>query len=90
MQEVVEAVKRKIIFWWLTHCYLRNIAKRYPDHFVKSINDLTDNPICRKIMRLRYMGESPLKFDAIAIDMKMDVRNVFSYHKKVIDKIITG
>lgn len=90
MQEAIDAVKRKIIFWWLTHCYLRQIAKRYPDHFKEVVNDITDNLICRRIMLERYASDPQKKFEAIAIDMKMDVRNVFSYHKKVIDKIITG
>ena len=90
MQEVAEAVKRKIIFWWLTHCYLRMIGKRYPEHFEKQINDLTDNRICRKIMLMRYTGDTQKKFEVIAIDMGMDVRNVFSYHKSVVDKIISS
>lgn len=40
-------------------------------------------------MLLRYTGE-PLKFEAIAFEMNTDVRNVFSYHKKVIDLIISN
>lgn len=36
------------------------------------------------------MGDKQMKFEAIAIDMRTDVRNVFSYHKIVVDKIITG
>lgn len=90
MREVIDAVKRKIIFWWLTHCYLRQIGKRYPEHFEKQINDLTDNLTCRKIMLMRYTGDPQKKFEVIAIDLGMDVRNVFLYHKKVVDKIIMG
>ena len=41
-------------------------------------------------MMMRYTGEPQKKFELIAIDMGMDVRNVFSYHKKVVDKIISG
>ena len=87
---MLDAAKNKIIFWWLTHCYLRRIGKRYPEYFTKQVNDLTDNRICRKIMALRYTGESQMKFEAIAIEMNMDLRNVFAYHKKVIDKIISS
>lgn len=90
MQEVVESVKRKIIAFWLTHCYLRRIGKLYPFYFMKQINDLTDNRICRKIMQLRYIGETQLSFEQVAYEMNMDIRNVFTYHKKVIDKIISG
>jgi hypothetical protein len=85
----MENAKRKIISFWLTHVFLRQIAKRYPEYFEKWINDLTDNRNCRKVMLLRYTGE-PLKFEAIAFEMNTDVRNVFSYHKKVIDLIISN
>lgn len=85
----MENAKRKIISFWLTHGFLRQIAKRYPEYFEKWINDLTDNRNCRKVMLLRYTGE-PLKFEAIAFEMNTDVRNVFSYHKKVIDLIISN
>ena len=86
----MEKVKYKIIFWWLTHCYLRRIAKRYPDHFKQMIYDLTDNINERKVMLLRYVGEVQLKFEAISYEMNTDIRNVFKYHKNVIDKIISG
>lgn len=87
---MLEEVKRKVISFWLTHCFLRRIAKRYPEYFEKWISDITDNRNCRKVMRLRYMGDSPLKFEAISIEMNTDIRNVFAYHKKVIDAIVTG
>lgn len=90
LHNIQNTVRDKIIFWWLTHCYLRQIAKRYPDHFKELINDITDNRNCRRVMLMRYTGESPLKFEAIAYEMNIDVRNVFAYHKKVIDKIISG
>ena len=85
----MENAKRKIIAFWLTHSYLRRIGKRYPEHFQRLINDITDNNTTRKIMALRYTGEQPLKFEAIAYELNMDVRNVFTYHKKVIDRIIS-
>ena len=87
---MLDQLKRRVIFFWLTHGFLRRIAKRYPEYFENWINDITDNRIARKIMKLRYMGESPLKFEAISIDMNMDLRNVFSYHKKVIEAIISA
>lgn len=90
MQKKLELAKYKIISFWLTHIFLRRIAKRYPEFFVRWINDLTDNRNCRKIMKLRYMGESQLKFEAISIEMNTDIRNVFTYHKRVIDLIISN
>jgi len=86
----MESVKRRVIAFWLTHTYLRRIAKRYPEYFEKRINDLTDNRTERKIFKLRYMGDYPLKFEAIACELNIDLRRVFSYHKDVIDTIIYG
>lgn len=86
----MESIKRKIIAFWLTHSYLRRIAKRYPEYFEQRINDLTDNKTSRKIMKLRYMGNEPYKFKTIAYELNIDIRNVFTYHKEVIDKIILG
>lgn len=86
----MESVKYKIVWFWLTHGFLRRIAKRYPDYFKKWIYDLTDNENCRRVMLFRYYGEKPLKFEAIAITMNTDIRNVFFYHKKVVNSIITG
>lgn len=87
--QISQKIKRNIIAFWLTHNYLRRIGKRYPEYFKTMIYDLTDNRNERKIMLLRYTGE-PLKFEAIAYEMNTDVRNVFSYHKKVIDLIISN
>ena len=87
---MLDQVKRKVIFFWLTHGFLRRIAKRYPEYFECWIKETTDNRIARKIMKLRYMGDTPLKFEAIAYDLNMDIRNVFSYHKKVVEQIISG
>ena len=41
-------------------------------------------------MKLRYIGDTQMKFEAIAYEMNMDTRNVFSYHKRVIDLIISN
>lgn len=85
---MLEVAKRKVVFFWLTHSYLRRIAKRYPEYFEKRINDITDIRNCRRVMKLRYIDN--LKFEAIAFEMNTDVRNVFKYHKKVVDRIISG
>ena len=84
----MESVKRKIVFYWLTHFYLRRIGKRYPDYFIKQISDLTDNYTARRIMAFRYVNDPQMKFESIAYDMNKDVRQVFRLHKQVIDKII--
>ena len=50
------------------------------------IEDLTDSYMQQKVMYKRYISNE--KFEAIAIDLNVDIRYVFSLHKKVIDKII--
>ena len=87
---MLEKIKRDVIAFWLTHGFLRRIGKRYPDSFENMINGLTDNEKCRRVMKLRYTGEKQLKFEAISYEMNTDVRNVFMYHRQVIDKIISG
>ena len=83
---MLEAAKRKVIFFWLTHSYLRRIGKRYPEYFEHWMKDLTDNRNSIKVMKLRYIDN--LKFEVIAIDMGVDVRYIFTLHKKVLEKII--
>lgn len=82
----LELLKSKVISFWLTHSYLRRLGKFYPTHFKKMIEDLTDSHSQQKVMYKRYIDNK--KFEAIAIDMGVDVRYVFALHKKVIDKII--
>lgn len=89
MQKLKREIKYKIIWFWLTRIFLRRIGKRYPEFFKNYIYDITDNRTARNIMLLRYSGESPMKFEAIAITLKIDVRNVFAYHKKTLDAIIS-
>jgi len=85
---MLDTAKHKIVSFWLTHGFLRRIAKRYPDYFESWINDLTDSKISKKIMHKRYIEN--IKFEAIAIDLNVDVRFVFRKHKEVIEKIINN
>ena len=86
----MENVKRKIIFFWLTHIFLRRIGKRYPDYFYKWICELTDDQKSRSIMNLRYARETQEKFESIAIELNIPLRRVFEKHKKVVNRIISG
>jgi len=79
-------MKDSVIRFWLTHHYLRKIGKFKPDFFLDLIDEVTDNNNAKRVMSKRYIDN--LKFEAIAYDMNMDVRNVFRYHKQVIDKLI--
>ena len=86
----MELIKRTVISFWLTHLFLRRIAKRYPDFFNSWIADVTDSIPQRRIMQLRYTGTTPMKFEAIAIEMGISPRCVFEHHKKVIDRLISN
>ena len=41
-------------------------------------------------MALRYTGDNPMKFEAIACELNIAPRRVFEKHKKVIDRIISA
>lgn len=84
----MENAKRRIVSFWLTHIFLRRIAKRYPEYFKRWIKDITDDNTKRKIMELRYSGDSPMKFEAIAYELNITPRRVFEKHKSVIDRMI--
>lgn len=81
----VERVKAKIIALWL-HIWLKRIARKYPDFFVKMLNDLDLSDKCIKIMKLRYIEKK--KFKEIPELVHTEERNVYTLHKRVIDKII--
>lgn len=84
----MESVKRKAVSFWLTHIFLRRVAKRYPDYFSQWIKDTTDDTTARKIMIMRYLGDTQMKFESIAYTLNISVRRVFEKHKKVIDHMI--
>ena len=84
----MEEVKRKIIYFWLTHFFLRRIGKRYPDFFKQWVTDNIENTIERKILIFRYTGESQMKFSAIALELKLDESNLFKYHKRAVNSLI--
>lgn len=84
------SAKHKIISFWLTHIFLRRIGKRYPEYFTRWIKDITDDNTARKIMAMRYTGEDPMRFEAIAYELNIAPRRVFEKHKSVIDRMIGG
>ena len=86
----MENVKHKVISFWLTHIFLRRIGKRYPDFFNNWMADITDSERQRKIMALHYTGKTPMKFEAIAVELNSTPRRVFEQHKKVINRLIVG
>ena len=79
-------IKAEVIRFWLTHHYLRKIAKRYPCFFLDLIDEITDNINEVRVMNERYIKNK--KFEAISIDTGIDIRYVFKLHRQVIDKLI--
>ena len=86
----MENIKNRIVAFWLSHVFLRRVGKRYPEYLVRWVNDITDDETARKIMSMRYIGDSPMKFEAIAYELNMAPRRIFEKHKKVIDHMISN
>jgi len=80
-------LKDEIIRFWLTHRYLPKTATRFPVFFIQLMDEITESNREARVMRERYMLRK--KFEAIAIDMNVDVRYIFRLHRKVIDKLVT-
>lgn len=84
----MDAVKHKIIYFWLTHCFLRHMGKRYPEWFKQWVYDAISSPVQRKILLMRYTGVTRMKFEAIALELKIDTSNLFKYHKKAVERLM--
>ena len=85
----MEAAKRKIVYFWLTHDFLRRMGKRYPEWFKEWVTNSTDSSTATKIMRLRYTGERPLKCEAIALELGITPRRVFQLHQNTVNAMIS-
>jgi hypothetical protein len=85
----MNSLKYKAVYWFFTHIFLRRIGKRYPDFFKQWVRGVTDNPLEREVMFLRYMGDKQTEFKEISSKMNIDERRVFRYHKKIVDLLIS-
>ena len=85
----MQDVKHKIIYFWLTHFFLRYIGKRYPDFFKQWVTDNLENTIERKILIMRYTGKERMKFSAIALELHLDESNMFKYHKRAVNGLVS-
>lgn len=86
----MENIKYKVVYLFFTHIFLRKIGKRYPEFFKKWVFDYIENTTERKILIMRYTGESKMKFSAIAIELGLDESNMFKYHKRAVEHLISG
>lgn len=83
----MDVIKNKVVYLFFIHVFLRRIGKRYPEFFKQWINDYIENRIERRVLIERYTGDTKKKFAAIAIDMGMDERNVYRYHKNAVERL---
>jgi len=79
-------MKDNIVRFWLTHHYLKRIAKKYPLFFDTLMYEVCDRKSEQIVMKKRYLNR--MKFEAIAIDMNVSDRYVFRLHKKIIDRLV--
>lgn len=86
VQQITLKLRRDIIAFWLTHCYLPRIAQKYPDIFIKEIKCSGLGEKALKVMKARYIDELPFK--SIPEIVFVEERQVFNLHQKVINKII--
>lgn len=86
----MEIVTHKIIYFFFTHIFLRRIGKRYPEFFETWIADYIEKPRDRRILMLRYTGKHRLTFTAIAAELNIDESNLFKYHKRAVECLISA
>jgi hypothetical protein len=87
-EEVVvvrELVKDKIISLWL-HFWLKRVAKKYPDFFMKMLDDIVDSDKGKTIMKARYIDR--LKFKQISGLVNLEERQIYKIHQKIIKHLI--
>lgn len=85
----MELIKHKVIYLFFTHVFLRRIGKRYPEFFKSWISDYIENQTERRVLIMRYTGDTKMKFSAIAIELGMDESNMFKYHKRAVERLIS-
>lgn len=82
---VKELVKDKIISLWL-HFWLKRVAKKYPDFFMKMLDDIVDSDKGKTIMKARYIDR--LKFKQISGLVNLEERQIYKIHQKIIKHLI--
>jgi hypothetical protein len=82
---VKELVKDKVISLWL-HFWLKRVAKKYPDFFMKMLDDIVDSDKGKTIMKARYVDR--LKFKQISGLVNLEERQIYKIHQKIIKHLI--
>ena len=82
---VKELVKDKIVSLWL-HFWLKRVAKKYPDFFMRMLDDIVDSDKGKIIMKARYIDRR--KFKQISSLVNLEERQTYKIHKDIIYEII--
>lgn len=83
---MLESVKNKAISFWLRRIFLKWIAKRHEEFFLQLLKDLVLDKKSSEIMKARYIdGKS---FKEIPPLVKVEDRQVYKLHQKVIDRLV--
>lgn len=83
--DVAQRLKHKIISLWL-HLWLKRVAKKYPDFFMKMIEDIVDSNKGKTIMIARYIEK--YKFKQIPKLVNLEQRQVYKIHQEIINHLI--
>jgi len=86
----MEIVTHKIIYFFFTHIFLRRIGKKYPEFFETWVGDYVEKPRDRRILIMRYTGKHKMTFTAIAAELGVDESNLFKYHKRAVECLISA
>ena len=82
---VRELVKDKIISLWL-HVWLKRVAKKYTDFFMKMLDDIVDSDKGKLIMKARYIDR--YKFKLISSLVNLEEIQTYKIHQKIIKHLI--
>ena len=86
----IETAKHTIIYFFFTHIFLRRIGKKYPEFFKSWIADYVEKPRDQQILIMRYTTTPRLTFTAIAAELNVDESNLFKYHKRAVEALISA
>lgn len=90
MPDLTKQEKDAVVKWLVKCGKIRKLARYHPDYFIELLNDNSDNRRARDIIIKRYKNEPPMSFKEIANSLNISERDVYEYHKQVLDSVIHG
>lgn len=86
----MDVIKHSIIYFFFTHVFLRRIGRKYPAFFESWVSDYIEKPRDQQILIMRYTTTPRLTFTAIAAELNIDESNLFKYHKRAVERLISA